>query len=669
MMYRILLGLFLLCISIPMYAQPKTTEQKDSLKVYRLGEIVVGAEQDREVKTTTVQQIGFARLQRSDVPTAERLADQIPAAKIRTNSRGEALIFLRGTGERQVAVFLDGALLNIPWDNRIDLSLLPLNAIGSITIAKGVPSVLYGANVIGGAVNFVSQERNEAGVLSDLVLQGGQNGFLSGAYTNMGAFGAFNYVATLGYTRRSGYTVPADAELPFYQAADALRTNTDQRLANGYLRGEYRISDRSTLGLSLNYIEGEKGIAPEGHTDDVRFWRYPDWRYFNVTLNTDHFFTESKDLSLRGAVWVNSFAQSIHQYDDSTYTTLDAREDDKDRTIGTRLVLRKDFEASALNLAINALTSTHDQKDFSYTNGIVTDPNVPSQLYEQQLYSIGLEYEATFAERLDAVLGATWDGMSTPRTGDKPSQGTFSDYSAMLGLSYDLGSSLAARASVGRKTRFPTMRELYGEALRRFVLNPDLRAEESTIGEAGLSGDMDWGTFDVVGFNYWTDRTIERIDTVINGTTFRKRVNLAGSTTPGIEISALLTHFRPFTAEASFTWMQPRAVNANADGSFYLSERPEILATLALDYYFPWGLQPTLELSHTGVAYSPFENTFVELPPYTLLNVRLAYRFFFESISGQVFARVNNLTDATPLNQLGLPGSGREIQGGIKLSF
>lgn len=658
------------CLAARVDGQERTPEQKDSLKVYRLGEIVVGADKDLEVKTTTVQQIPFARLQRSDVPTAERLADQIPAAKIRTNSRGEALIFLRGTGERQVAVFLDGALLNIPWDNRIDLSLLPLNAIGGITIAKGVPSVLYGANVIGGAVNFVSQERNESGVLSDVIAQGGQNGFLSGSYTNMGAFGAFNYVAALGYTKRDGYPVPGDADLPYFQKDEDLRTNTDQKLANGYLRGEYRFSDLTTFGLSANYINGEKGIAPEGHTTDVRFWRYPDWKYLNLTLNTDHFFNVEKDFSLRGAVWFNNFEQAIDQFTDSTYSTLDAREEDNDRTIGTRLVLRKDFERSAFNIAINALTSTHEQRDLAYEDGSLTNPGAPLALYEQLVYSFGLEYEASFTKAVDGVFGVTYDGMSTPKTGDKPSQGTFADWSAMAGLSNEFSDKLTGRISVGRKTRFPTMRELYGEALRRFVLNPELKAEESVIGEIGMTGEMDWGNFDLVGFGYWTDRTIERIDTTIGDKKFRKRVNLAGSRTPGVEFSLFVTEYRPFTAEASISWMQPRATNANSDGTFYLSERPELIANLTFDYYFfPWGLQPTFEISHTGVAYSPVDNKFVELPAYTLLNLRLAYRFFSGSLSGQVFARINNITDATPLNQIGLPGPGREIQGGVKISF
>ena len=137
---------------------------------------------------------------------------------------------------------------------------------------------------------------------------------------------------------------------------------------------------------------------------------------------------------------------------------------------------------------------------------------------------------------------------------------------------------------------------------------------------------------------------------------------------PGVEISTFITELRPLTIEASLTFMQPRATKDNADGSRFLTERPEMLAFLTLDYDIS-GLQPTLEISHTKPGYSNVDNKFVELPSYTILNARLAYRFIFESISAQIFVRANNLTDASPLNQIGLPGAGREIQGGIKLLF
>ncbi|HET6511472.1 MAG TPA: TonB-dependent receptor, partial [Candidatus Kapabacteria bacterium] len=513
---RLALVLSILLLPIVSSAQRDSVERRDSVRVYRMGEITVGGERERDIKTVTVQQIPLARLQRADVSTAEQLALQIPAGQIRTNSRGEALVFLRGLGERQVAVFLDGALMNIPWDNRIDLAMLPLNAVGAVTVTKGVPSILYGANVTGGAVSFISQEQPTDGITSDIGFQAGQYGYMNGYYTNLGASGPFNYVASLGYMKRDAYGLPNEAETPFSQIGREERTNTDQKLMNGYVRGEYKFGDLTTAGLSFNYITGEKGIPAEAHVpgEDARFWRYPEYSNFHTILNVESHLTEAKDWTLRGSAWFNQFAQSIDQYTDSTYTTIDVTEEDDDATIGTRLVLRRDFGGSTIDLSLNALTSSHDQKDFGY-DSVGNPEDAPLAEYKQNIYSAGLEYQTKLTNDLKLIAGGTYDIMNTPKTGGRPAQEDLSDFSAMIGLGYSINDNLSLRANGGRKTRFPTMRELYGEALNRFVLNPDLHAERTNILELGLTGSYDWGRFEIVGFDYITDGTIERIDTTL----------------------------------------------------------------------------------------------------------------------------------------------------------
>lgn len=658
-----------LAISTNVLAQTDTTSRRDSLRVYRMGEITVGGEREREIKTVTAQQIPLAKIQRSDAGTAEQLALQIPAGQVRTNSRGESLVFLRGVGERQVAVFFDGALMNIPWDNRIDLAMLPLNAVGAISVTKGVPSILYGANVTGGVVSFVSQEQPTDGIASDIGVQLGEHGYLNTYYTNLGASGAFNYVASLGYTRRDGVRLPAGALTPYSQIGREERTNTDQQLMNGYVRGEYKFSDRTTAGLSFNYISGEKGIPAEAHIpgEDARFWRYPDYSNFHTILNLESHLTDAKDLTLRGAAWFNRFAQTVDQFTDSTYSLKGATQQDHDGTVGARVILRKQFGSNTLDLSVNGLSSSHDQKDFGYdSRGAAND--APTLSYKQNIYSAGLEYQAKLTHMLKLIAGGTYDIMNTPETGGKPSQGSFTDYSAMLGLGYALNDYLSVRANAGRKTRFPTMREMYGEALGAFVINPDLHAERTNIIEAGITGAYDWGRFDLAGFDYITDGTIERVNVTIDGKRFRKRVNLEGSTNPGIEASAFISELRPLTIEASVTYMQPRSTKENKDGSKFLAERPEVISFLTLDYTYE-GIQPTLELSYTKPGYSLVDDSFIELPAYTTLNARLAYRFFFQGITAQVFIRANNLTDAVQLNQIGLPGAGRELQGGVKVLF
>src|SRR5690606_11530438 len=93
---------------------------------------------------------GVATVQRVEPVAVER------AAHVTTHSRGEALIHLRNGGERPTAFFLDGAPLNGPWGHPGDLGPPPASVIAGATVAKGPSALEYGANVIGGVVNFTS---------------------------------------------------------------------------------------------------------------------------------------------------------------------------------------------------------------------------------------------------------------------------------------------------------------------------------------------------------------------------------------------------------------------------------------------------------------------------------------------------------------------------------
>ena len=164
-----------------LYAQSPETSS-DSLMSYDLGEIVVNSGTTFQAEANTISRVAIADIERQNATSISELARLIPAAHVQTNSRGESLIYVRNAGERQVALFFNGALLNIPWDNRVNLDLVPTTAIGGITVSKGVPSVLYGTNVLGGAINITSRSLESIGSVTEL------GGFYGGHATSNAAF-------------------------------------------------------------------------------------------------------------------------------------------------------------------------------------------------------------------------------------------------------------------------------------------------------------------------------------------------------------------------------------------------------------------------------------------------------------------------------------------------
>ncbi|HKL88475.1 MAG TPA: carboxypeptidase regulatory-like domain-containing protein, partial [Salinibacter sp.] len=149
----------------------KTTKLAVTLlpKAYSLNEIVVRDEQGGTSRSlSTVQRIEPQAIEQQDAADVSELATLVPATHVQTNSRGQTILYFRNAGDRQVGQFFDGALLNIPWDNRVDISLIPASVVEGVTVTKGVPSVRYGANVLGGAINFQSRTLDAPGQQTEL---------------------------------------------------------------------------------------------------------------------------------------------------------------------------------------------------------------------------------------------------------------------------------------------------------------------------------------------------------------------------------------------------------------------------------------------------------------------------------------------------------------------
>jgi iron complex outermembrane receptor protein len=544
---------------------------------------------------------------------------------------------------------------------------LPSGVVGGITVAKGVPSVLWGANVLGGVVNVVSRGLDGGGAFTEATVQGGTNEFGQGVLTHLGRRGPLSYVGSVGYAQRDGFAVPDDFEeagLQFSQSSERVRTNTDARLVNGFGRVAYQFGPRTRAGLGLLHVDGEKGVAPEGHLDPavdrVRFWRYPNWRLSMLVLNGEAGLDDAT--TVRGAVWGSLFGQTIADYASAGYDQLRGEQDDEDLTLGGRAVLQRRFAPVTLRLGVNALTSTHRQVDTAIGDG--ERIKSPELTYRQGLYSVGLEAETSPLAPLTLTAGFSVDALTAPETGDKPSRDPFVDYGATAGVIYQLNSSWALNASVGRKARFPTLRELFGEALNRFLVNPDLGPETALLAEVGVRRGGERLSGEATLFLNRTDDTIDQ-RRLEDGR--RQRINLGGSRIYGVELAGAARQGR-VRLDGHLTLMHVRGIDGEG-ATTRLSEKPEAIGRLAATYNPGLGPNATVEAVYSGVAYSPTDDGFARLDPSLVLNVRVGYRLFVRSVSAEVFVRVDNLTDAVVLPQLGLPAPGRELQAGIKLAL
>ncbi len=648
---------------------------------YSLNEIVVqdqGGESARV--TSTVQRIEPQALERQDAADVSELASLVPATHVQTNSRGQTILYFRNAGDRQVGQFFDGALLNIPWDNRVDISLIPASVVEEMTVTKGVPSVRYGANVLGGAINFQSRTLDEAGQKTELKGAVGTAEQRRASVTHLRRTERWDFTAAVQYSERGNQPLSENVNLENNQPLRDRRINTDRQLLSGFGRASYRF-DNGQLAFSALHVDAEQGVAPEGNTRpaQTRYWRYPLWQKTTLIASGQTAF--GTNTSLRGAAWGSRFAQDIADYEGIDYQELNQVQEGRDRTGGTRVIVSQNLPLGSLSLALNGLFSQHEKSTASADSTTV---------YQQHVFSAGLEYEAQIYPRVEVSAGGNLDGADYPKTGPFPNRDPFYTWGMTSGINVALGAGWTLRSAAGRKSRFPTMRELFGAAIGKFVPNPTLKPVTAWIGEVGIeqqSGDWSVGTTAFLNrVKNTIDKCTIRLQTSIGAcnvgargelqgedTGKERRINLKGARIYGLETTVRWTPKKTLVVDGNVTWSHPRGITENGDEQ-RLDEKPSWLGTGTVVYDFPFGLSLTGQARYTGGVYARNEqNTFVQLPssPSLVLDTRLSYELssITDLVSGSVYVRGDNLTDEAVFIGLGLPRPGRSLRIGLDLTL
>ena len=638
-----------------------------------LTEILVKASDRNSYLTETHHKVTASDIQSMSESDVSGLMNLVPSASLQTNSRGETLVFMRNAGERQVAVFLDGALLNVPWDNRIDLSLIPASAIGGIDVYTGGTSVQFGANVAGGALEITTLAENADNSPVEVEITVGEQNLREASLTYQENKNSLNYLASLAYARHDGIPLTGDVVLPFNQVSEVTRTNTDSENLSLLLRGNLELSPLVEFGITTFFSDVDKGVAPQGHLDpdemNLRFWRYPESKNFMTVFNGRLNLNEKT--ILKSTFWAQKFDQTIISFTDSSYSQIDEKQLGENLTIGTRLTLRREFGPNSLLIAFNGLSTEHEQKNslFSQSNNFITAPVLE---FGKRLLSLGTEYEAEVSEDLVFKFGLGLDWMTANETGDKPSISDFLEYNATLGAIYHR-EEWSLRAGFARKTRLPTLRELFGTSLNRFLLNPDLQPESNLLGELAFTWRGQTAHLQLAGFTNFTSNTIDQRMVFQQGRSLRQRVNLRGSRVVGVEVSGDWELNERFTVEGHLSLMNIKRRKDNASDPGTLAEKPKAIGRIALHYQTGQYLSGMFEVVHRGRAFSPDEqDRLVPLEISTIFNIRMTYsleRFLSRSGKSEVFIKLNNVTDALVESQLGLPAAGRWFSAGVRLGF
>lgn len=646
--------------------------QDSIVKTYHLGEVEITGFKIEEVPMPQTTKINYWELRKADAPDLSQLQKNIPSGRIRTNSRGESILFLRGAGERQLGLFFDGVPYNVPWDNRFDLTFLPLDVVGEISVNQNASSVLYGANVLGGAVNINTYERSSNGSNGSLTISGSN----SETYSGSGSFDwkkdNFNFTAALSYLDSKGSILPANSppELQSQDREAKYITNTQRKRFSLFTRGEWWFGESSKTGLSVNFVTGSKGVAPETHVApaDARLWRYPDWN--RVTVSSNSKFKLNSKLDLTTVFWWDNFGQKIETYSDLSFSKITESQQDRDITLGGRAsLIYKLNENHSLLGVVNFSATSHNEIILNASGGQISDFD-----YSQNFLSSGLEYSYRY-EEFSILGGGVFDLSMINKTGAFTQYGNTSTSApgVFASAAWEVSPGWEVFAGVTYRNRFPSLRESFSGALNRFKANPDLKPEKGTLTDFGVKFGRNGLTLKLSGFyNIYSDLISQiRLTTAQDAQRRRMRINLADATIIGSE---LVFEYKPSTfigISGNLTYMDARG---KADGVVEdkLDNKPEVLGGVTIELKPVNRIGISLESEFTGkqVETNPEKpSDKIEIAGSAVFNLRLSYSLLSAGFSGDVFFRVNNIFDQYRIYQLGLIEPGRSISVGITIKL
>jgi iron complex outermembrane receptor protein len=456
---------------------------------------------------------------------------------VRTNSRGETELSVRGSESRQVAVLFDGMPLTLGWDGRTDVSVIPAGVLQEVSLVRGLSTLLAGPNVLGGVVEF----RTGAA--------GGHRGpaavSLRSGVDHVGAFGVSGSVTAaqplsagrltmcsgLGHRDTPGSTLAHGVVEPV--PGDDLRANSDLSETDAFASLRFDRAAGGWLSLAGSAFRAERGIAAELGVDAPRLWRYPYIARALTVLSGGsgiHRAPWGGEASVQASAGLDAGRTEIDAYDSRAYDAVAGEEDCDQRTLSVRATGTQTFgRRGDLRIGVTSGEVTFDER---LNAG-------PLTRYRQRVWSVGGESVVRFPraghgvlDEVDVSAGLAFDRSTYPLSGNAPGLGANIEWGGRLGASALLADGrVTLHAGATRRARFPSLRELFSGSLGRFDPNPNLEPEKLVAAEGGVTLRDARGTLQIVGFH---QRLGDAVVRVRNGSLFR-RVNQEGLVSAGLE--------------------------------------------------------------------------------------------------------------------------------------
>jgi iron complex outermembrane receptor protein len=659
---------------------------------FDLGEIVVTG------RSRTGAMLGGAEIDQEELRTQNRQTvddaiNAIPGANAASLGgasgarRNERVIYIRGFDRYQTTLSIDGVRVFLPADNRIDFGRFLTADLASIQVAKGYVSVLDGPGGLGGAINLVTRRPNQA-FEWDAVASANFDG--DGANNGRVFSGRIGTRQDRFYAQLSGawnqydhWSLSDDfVPTPIEDGGERINSGSEDYRYN--LRFGYTPNATDEYAISYIRQSGEKN-APYHTTlpiNQQRYWRWPDWN-----LDSLYFLSTTQlgpDTTLRTRLYVNSFENLLSSFDNAAQTTqslpraFDSYYDDTAYGGNAQLSIGLG-QNDTLRGALHIRRDVHRERN---APGFASPGNLhydePWQTTEEDSYSLALENTHQFGERLDWIVGASYDWTQLRRAEEVNNSVVagsvvLTEFSYPLedmdainwqtALSYELHDNARVYASVSSRTRFPTLFERFSSRFGMVVPNPNIGPERATNYEVGLDADLS-PRLHVEGALFYSEVSDALVSVSVNfgapiGVQQQTR-NVASAEYYGGELALTWTASDALSLGANYTYIE-----RDYDAPTTPPIEPEGVPTHKLFAYADWQVTNTLTFTPSVEIASDRWTTTATAPlvyyragNYALLNAALTWQVTPRT---DLLFGARNLADENYALADGLPEQGRNF--------
>jgi len=436
--------------------------------LYFLPEIVVLA----EAPTTPVRGTDKWVVDQTDLAAfnAITVADALryqPGVNIQYGaSSAEARVWIRGFRDRDVLVLYDGVPMASAYDGTIDLNELTSGPVQRIQVSKAAPSVIYGANGVGGVVDVIPLSPEGTPTLLRAEIAQGQTRVVRGDTSFTSSLGSV--LMSAGHSTSDGYLMPSRYPTQPYQMGSS-RNNADFTRDDILIRA---VSNRVSIGeTALTYmrVSASKGLPPGLGPDAPKFER--------LNRSDRQSFIFSQRVGDRAALkgYYNRYDFELASYTDGSYGTVDEVDKGSDNAFGIRAYGR--FALAGLDEVM--LAASYGREQFSADNTFL---NSTSESVDT--YTFASEYSRA-SDRSPLAWRAGF--IATHFQGGNGTR--VRAFNPQIAAEYQLSPMTTISGSYAQRTRLPKLGELYE---RRFG-NPLLRELESNNAELTVTTSLDSG--------------------------------------------------------------------------------------------------------------------------------------------------------------------------------